>query len=67
MSHSVNEQCIIIKFYKKLGKSFSDIPENLQKVYGVAALSKVAISKWMKRLKDSREATLKTSVMQVDQ
>jgi transposase len=56
-SHSVNEQRIVIKFYTKLGKSFFDIRENWQKVYGKAALSEGAISKWMKRFKDGREAT----------
>ena len=56
-SHSVNEQRIVVKFYTKLGKSFSDIREDLQKVYGEATLSKGAISKWMKRFKDGREAT----------
>jgi hypothetical protein len=53
-SHSVNEQRIVIKFYTKFRKSFSDIHEDLQKVYGKAALSKGAISKWMKWFKDGR-------------
>jgi hypothetical protein len=51
-SHSVNEQRIVIKFYTKLGKCFSDIREDSQKVYGEVALSKGA-----KRFKDGREAT----------
>jgi hypothetical protein len=39
--------------YKVLHKtvSLSDIRENLQKVYGEAALSKGAILKWMKPFK----------------
>jgi transposase len=60
-SHSVNEQRIVIKFYINLGKSFSNIREDLQKVYGEAALSKGAISKWMKRFKDGREAIVDDS------
>jgi hypothetical protein len=51
-SHNVNEQRIGIGFYTKLVKSFFDIREDLQKVYGEAAPSKGAISKWMKRFKD---------------
>jgi transposase len=53
-SHSVNEQRIVIKFYTQLGKSFSDISEDLQKVFGEAALSKGAILMWIERFKDSR-------------
>ena len=56
-SHNVHEQRIIIKFYMKLGKSFTDTRVDLQKVYGDSCLSKSAISKWMNRFKDGRETT----------
>lgn len=59
-SHSVNEQRVVIKFYTNsfvTQKSFSDIREDLQIVYGETAPSKGAILKWMKRFRDGREAT----------
>ena len=46
-SDNVNEQRVVIKFYTLLGKSFSDIREDLLTVYGDSCISKSAISKWM--------------------
>lgn len=47
----------MIKFYVKLGKSFTEVREDLQKVYGDSCLSNGAISKWINRFKDGRETT----------
>ena len=56
-SDNVNEQRVVIKFYTLLGKSFSDIRENLHTVYGDSCISKSAISKWMNRFKVGRDTT----------
>ena len=56
-SDNVNEQRVVIKFYTLLGKSFSDIREDLYTVYGDSCISKSAISKWVNRFKDGRYIT----------
>ena len=56
-SENVNEQRVVIKFYTLLGKSFSDIREDLHTVYGDSCISKSAISKWMNRFKERRDTT----------
>ena len=56
-SDNVNEQRVVIKFYTLLGKSFSDIREDLHTVYGDSCISKSAISKWMNRFKEGRDTT----------
>ena len=56
-SESVNEQRVVIKFYTLLGKSFSDIREDLHTVYGDSCISKSAIFKWMNRFKEGRDTT----------
>ena len=56
-SDNVNEQRVVIKFYILLGKSFSDIREDLHTVYGDCCISKSAISKWMNRFKEGRDTT----------
>lgn len=53
--NTLNEQRIVIKFYVKLGKSFTEIYEDLQKVYIDSCVSKSTISKWMNRFIDGRE------------
>ena len=40
-----------------LGKSFTEIHDDLHKVYGDSCLANSAISKWMRRFKDGREST----------
>lgn len=52
-----SEQRIVIKFYVKLGKSFKEIREGLQKVFLNNCPSKGMISKWMNRFIDGREIT----------
>ena len=56
-SGNVNEQRVVINFYTLLGKSFSDIREDLHSVYGDSCISKSAISKWMNRFKKRRDTT----------
>lgn len=51
------EQRTVIKFYVKLGKSFTEIYQDLQKVYADSCLSKGAISKWMNRFAAGRESS----------
>ena len=46
-----------MKFYVLLGKSFTEIHDDLHKVYGDSCLANSAISKWMQCFKDSREST----------
>ena len=55
-SSCTSEQCIVIKFYVLLGKSFTEIRDDLHKVYGDSCLANSAISKWMRRFKDGRES-----------
>ena len=40
-----------------LAKSFTEIRDDLHKVYGDSCLANSAISKWMRRFKDGREST----------
>ena len=54
-SDNVNEQRVVIKFYTLLGKSFSDIREDLHTVYGDSCISKSAISKWINCFKEGRD------------
>ena len=56
-SDNVNEQRVVIKFYRLLGKSFSDIREDLHTVYGDSCISKSAISRWTNRFKEVRDTT----------
>ena len=56
-SSCTSEQRVVIKFYVLLGKSFTDIRDDLHKVYGDSCLANGAISKWMRRFKDGREST----------
>ena len=42
--------------YVLLGKSFTEIRDDLHKVYGDSCLANSAISKWMRRFKDGRES-----------
>ena len=43
-----------MRFYTLLGKSFSEIQEDLHAVSGDSCLSIGAISKWMNHFKDGR-------------
>ena len=43
VSQSVNEQGIVIKFYTLLGKSFSEIRDDLHSIYGDSYLLNGAI------------------------
>lgn len=52
----MQEQRTIIKFYVKLGKSYTEIHDDLQKVYTTSCVSKSTISRWMNRFHDGREA-----------
>ena len=56
VSSSTSEQRVVIKFYVLLGKSFTEIRDDLHKVYGDSCLANSAISKWMWRFKDGRES-----------
>ena len=56
-SSCTSKQCIVIKFYVLLGKSFTEIRDDLHKVYGDSCLANSAISKWMRCFKDGREST----------
>ena len=56
-SSCTSEQRLVIKFYVLLGKSFTEIRDDLHKVYGDSCLANSAISKWMRRFKDGREST----------
>ena len=56
-SDNVNEQRVVIKFYTLLGKSFSDIREDLHIAYGDSCISKSAISKWINLFKEGRDIT----------
>ena len=51
-SSCTSEQCVVL-----LGKSFTEIRDDLHKVYGDSCLANSAISKWMRRFKDGREST----------
>ena len=56
-SSCTSEQRVVIKFYVLLGKSFTEIHDDLHKVYGDSCLVNSAISKWMRRFEDGREST----------
>ena len=56
-SNNVNAQRVVIKFHTLLGKSFSDIREDLHTVYGDSCLSKSAISKWINCFNEWRATT----------
>ena len=56
-SSCTSEQRVVIKFYVLLGKSFTEIRDDLHKVYGDSCLANSAISKWMRRFKDGRKST----------
>ena len=56
-SSCTSKQCDVIKFYVLLGKSLTEICDDLHKVYGDSCLANSAISKWMRRFKDGREST----------
>ena len=56
-SSCTREQHVVIKFYVLLGKSFTEIRDDLHKVYGDSCLVNSAISKWMRHFKDSRESS----------
>lgn len=51
----ISEQRTVIKFYVKLGKCFTEIYGDLQKVYGDKCLSRPAIYKWISRFNEGRE------------
>ena len=48
----------MIKFYTLLGKSFSEIWEDLHAVYGDYCLSHGAILKWMHHFNEGSETTI---------
>jgi len=50
------EQRTNIKFIVKLGKSGNEIREMLVQVYGVNAVKKTAVYKWVKRFYEGRES-----------
>ena len=49
------EQRINIKFLVKLGKNGPEIHQMLQQVYGVCALKKKNVFKWVQRFREGRE------------
>src|SRR5277367_5911722 len=49
------EQRANIKFCFKLGKTFTETLQDMQKVYGNDCLSRTQIYTWYKRFKDGRE------------
>ena len=55
-SSCTSEQCAVTKFYVLLGKSFTEIRDDLHKVYGDSRLANSAISRWMRRFKEGRES-----------
>ena len=56
-SSCTSEQRVVIKFYVLLDKSFTEIRDDLHKVYGDSCLANSAISKWMRPFTDGREST----------
>jgi len=56
MSELELQQRMDIKFLVKLQKSGNEIREMLVQVYGVKAMKKTAVNKWVKRFSEGRES-----------
>ncbi len=50
------EQCTVIKFLMKLGKTGKQISKKLNTVYGEAAMKPAMVYKWVKRCQEGQES-----------
>jgi hypothetical protein len=53
----IHEQHINIKFCFKLGKTFTETHEMMEKVYGDQCMSHTCCCEWFKQFKDGRQST----------
>jgi hypothetical protein len=54
---TLTKQCMCVKFCFKLGKTFTETFEMLQKVFGDETTSRTRTYEWYRRFKDSQTST----------